>query len=417
MASSKAVDNVFKVKLPSAATKLRELFYNAHMVHSHIAHFYALGAPDFIVGPDADPAKRNILGVIEKVGLDVGKSVIKHRAYAQKIQEILGGKATHPVCGLPGGMSRALKPEERDEIEPWTDSLVDFCSFTFQAFEDIVLKNKAYVDLILSDVYALKTYDIGLVDENEYPNFYHGTVKINDPDGNELARFEQQDYLEHIGEHVEPWTYLKFPFLKKLGWKGFVDGMDGGVPRTAPLARLNVAKGMATPKAQAEYEKMYTTLGGKPVHQTLAMHWARIIELMQAAEDCQRLIRDPEITSTEIRNIPQRTPKEGIGIVEAPRGTLIHHYKTDPNGIVTDVNLIVATVFNNACMCMDIKSAAQKLIKDGKVDHGILNMVEMAFRAYDPCFACSTNALPGEMPLIVKMYDHKREIVGEWRRD
>jgi F420-non-reducing hydrogenase large subunit len=414
MASGKAVDAVYKVEIPSAARKLRELFYNAQIAHSHIAHFYALGAPDFIVGPDADPAKRNILGVIEKVGLEVGKEVIKHRRYAQKIQEILGGKATHPVCALPGGMSRALKEEERDEIEPWTDSMVDFCSFTFQAFEDIVLKNQDYVDLILSDVYALSTYDIGLVDENDHVNFYDGVVKITDPEGKEFARFKPNEYLDHIGEHVEPWTYLKFPFLKKLGWQGLTDGR---IPRAAPLARLNVSNGMATPKAQAEYDKMYKTLGGKPVRHTLAMHWARIIELMQAAEDMQRLIRDPQITSTEVRNIPRETPSEGVGIVEAPRGTLIHHYKTDEKGIVTDVNLIVATIFNNACMCMDIRSAAQKLIKGGKVTDGILNMVEMAFRAYDPCFACSTNTLPGEMPLIVKMYDHEKNVVGEWKRD
>ncbi len=417
MASGKAVDAVFKAKIPSAARKLRELFYNAQMTHSHIAHFYALGAPDFIVGPDADPAKRNILGVIETVGLEIGAEVIKHRAYAQKIQETLGGKATHPVCALPGGMSRPLKEEERETIEPWTDSIVDFCSFTFKAFEDIVLKNQSYVDLILSDVYALRTYDIGLVDENDHPNFYDGTVKVTDPDGNEFLRFKENEYLEHIGEHVEPWTYLKFPFLKKIGWKGLVDGPESGLMRAAPLARLNVASGMATPKAQEEYEKMYKTLGGKPVRHTLAMHWARIIELMQAAETMQRLIRDPEITSTHVRDIPHETPEEGVGIIEAPRGTLIHHYKTDKNGIVTDVNLIVATVFNNGCMCMDIRSAAQKLIKAGNVNDGILNMVEMAFRAYDPCFACSTNALPGEMPLIVKMYDHERSVVGEWRRD
>ncbi|MBD3336896.1 MAG: Ni/Fe hydrogenase subunit alpha [Candidatus Eisenbacteria bacterium] len=417
MASAKAVDNVYHATPPPAAVKLRELFYNAHMAHSHIAHFYALGAPDFIVGPDADPGLRNILGVIQKVGVEVGKEVIKHRAYAQKIQEMIGGKATHSVCALPGGMSKPLTKEERDEIEPWTDSMVEFCKFTFQAFEDIVLKNQSYVDLITGDTYALKTYYISVVDENDAPNFYDGRIKVVDPEGNEFLRFNQEDYLEHIAEHVEPWTYLKFPFLTKIGWSGLVDGKDSGVVRAAPLARLNAAKGMATPQANAEYNKMYEVLGGKPVHHTLAMHWARIIEMMQSAEDMQRLIRDPEITSTEVRALPAETPDEGVGIIEAPRGTLIHHYKTDPKGIVTDVNLIVATVFNHAAICMDVKQSAQKLIRGGNVNDGLLNMVEMAFRAYDPCFACSTNTLPGEMPLIVRMYDSRRELVQEWRRD
>ncbi len=417
MASAKAVDNVYKADPTPAAKKLRELFYNAHMVHSHIAHFYALGAPDFIVGPEADPAKRNILGVIEKVGLEAGTEVIKHRAYAQKIQEILGGKATHPVCALPGGMSKALKKEERDEMEKWIISTIEFAKFTLKAFEDIVLKNQEYVDLILSDVYMLKTYYIGMVDENNHPNFYHGKIRIVDPEGKEFAKFDQQDYLDHVREHVESWTYLKFPFLKKIGWKGLVDGKESGVVRAAPLARLNVSEGMATPLADAEYKKMFQTLGGKPVHHTLAMHWARIIELMYSAERQLELIRDPEITSPDVRTIPSETPSEGVGIVEAPRGTLIHHYKTDSNGILTDVNLIVATVFNNAAMCLDIKSAAQKLIKDGHVTQGILNKVEMAFRAYDPCFACSTNTLPGEMPLIVKLHNADGSLADEWRRD
>lgn len=417
MASAKAVDNVYKADPTPAAKKLRELFYNAHVVHSHIAHFYALGAPDFIVGPEADPAKRNILGVIEKVGLEVGTEVIKHRAYAQKIQEIIGGKATHPVCALPGGMSKALKKEERDEMEPWIKSTIEFAKFTLKAFEDIVLKNKEYVDLILSDVYKLKTYYIGMVDENNRPNFYHGQIRIVDPDGKEFAKFDQQDYLEHVREHVESWTYLKFPFLKNVGWKGLIDGKESGVVRAAPLARLNVSEGMATPLADAEYQKMFQTLGGKPVHHTLAMHWARIIELMYSAERQLELIRDPEITSPDVRTIPSETPSEGVGIVEAPRGTLIHHYKTDSNGILTDVNLVVATVFNNAAMCLDIKSAAQKLIKNGHVTQGILNKVEMAFRAYDPCFACSTNTLPGEMPLIVKLHNADGSVADEWRRD
>ena len=196
-----------------------------------------------------------------------------------------------------------------------------------------------------------------------------------------------------------------------MGWKGFVDGTDSGVYRVAPLARLNVCDGMATPLAQAEYERMFATLGGKPAHNTLAFHWARLVEALYAAERMLELAQDRDITDPNIRNIPTATPEEGIGIVEAPRGTLIHHYKTDKNGIITEANLIVATVNNAAAICMSIEKAAKSLIKGGKVSDGLLNMVEMAFRAYDPCFACATHTLPGKMPLFIRIRDKQGEVV------
>ena len=405
MASSKAVDAVFHVDPPSAAKKLRELFYCAHMIHSHIAHFYALAAPDFVLGPQADPAERNILGVVAKVGVEIGGEVIKHRAYAQDIQAMIGGKATHPVCGVPGGMSKAIDEEERKQIQEMAESTVEFAKFSLQLFNDVVLKNKEYVDIILGDVYTMQSYYMGLVDEKNKVNFYEGDIRVVDPEGKEFVKFKPAEYLDHIGEHVEPWTYLKFPYLKKIGWKGFVEGKDSGVYRVAPLARLNVADGMATPLAQEAYQAMYSTLGGKPVHATLANHWARLVELMYAAERLLDLSKDPEITSPDVRAIPTATPDEGVGVVEAPRGTLFHHYKTDPEGMITDLNLIVATGNNHAAICMSIKKAAQGLIKGGKVSEGLLNMVEMAFRAYDPCFGCATHSLPGQMPLVVQIRD------------
>ncbi len=206
-----------------------------------------------------------------------------------------------------------------------------------------------------------------------------------------------------MAERVEPWSYLKFPYLKKVGWKGFVDGVDSGVYKATPLSRLNAADGMATPLAQAEYQRFYETLGGKPVHHTLATHWARLIELLYAAERWVQLATDPEITGTQYRVLPTETPTEGVGCVEAPRGTLTHHYWTDPRGIVTRVNLIVGTTNNNAPIAMSVKRAAQKLIQKGLVREGLLNMVEMAFRAYDPCFGCATHSLPGQMPLEVRL--------------
>jgi F420-non-reducing hydrogenase large subunit len=416
--STRALDDLYKVDPPPAAKKLRELFYCAHMLHSHIAHFYALAAPDFVLGPEADPAERNILGVVAKVGVEIGGSVIKHRSYAQKIQEMLGGRATHSVMGLPGGVSKGLTKEEQKQVVEWAKSEVEFAKFSLKLFDDVVLANKAYVDLILSDGYKLTTHHMGLVDENDKVNFYDGFVRVVDTTGKEIVKFPARGtaYLEHIAEHVEPWTYLKFPYLKAKGWKGFVDGQDSGIYRVAPLARLNAADGMATPAAQEAYEKYFETLGGKPVQATLANHWARLIELLYAAERLLELARDPEITSDEIRTLPTETPDEGAAVIEAPRGTLFHHYKTDERGIVRAVNLIVATGNNHAAICMSVKKAAQAVIKKGKVTEGLLNMVEMAFRAYDPCFGCATHSLPGEMPLVANIYDHEGNLVRTLER-
>jgi len=414
-ASTKALDAAFHVEPPPAAKKLRELMYSGYYVYDHTLHFYFLGAPDFVVGPDAPPAERNILGVIKKVGLDIAKEVIKHRAYGQKITAIIGGKATHPVCGLPGGISKPLKEEERQEIEKMAGSSVEFAKFTLKVFEDVVLKNKKYVDLILSDAYTLPTYYMGLVDQNNKVNFYDGNVRVVDPEGREFVKFAPSDYLDVIEEHVEEWTYVKLPYLKKVGWKGWVSGPTSGIYRVGPLSRLNASEGMATPLAQQEYKRMYETLGGRPVHSTLAFHWARLVELLYAAERALELSRDEEITSKEIRS-KLGSPGEGVGIVEAARGTLIHHYQLDEEGLAKKVNLIVATTNNAPAICMSIRDAAKGLIRGGAVSEGLLNMVEMAFRAYDPCFACATHFAVGQMPLEVKIYDHEKKLLKTLKR-
>jgi F420-non-reducing hydrogenase large subunit len=414
-ASVKALDAAFNVEPPSAAKKLRELMYAAYFIYDHILHFYYLGGPDFVVGPDAPPEKRNIIGVIEKAGLEVGKEVIKHRAYGQKMTEIVGGKATHPVCGLPGGVSKPLSEENRIEIEKMAESCLKFAKFTLKLFHDIVLGNSKYVDLIKSQSYTHKTYYMGLVDENNKVNFYDGKVRVVDQNAEEFLKFKPKDYLTHVGEHVEQWSYSKMPYLKKFGWKGLVDGPDSGIYRVGPLGRLNASDGMATPLAQAEYETMYKTLGGKPVHSTLAFHWARLIELQYATERALELVRDPEIISKDVRAQPGE-PGEGVGIVEAARGTLIHDYALDRDALVKNVNLIVATTNNYPAICMSVRDAAKGLIHGGKVDQGLLNMVEMAFRAYDPCFACATHYAIGQMPLTVEIYDHNKKLLKTVQR-
>jgi F420-non-reducing hydrogenase large subunit len=364
------------------------------------------------MGPDASPAERNILGVIGKVGLELGGAVINTRKQNHWIIQTVGGRPIHPCFGLPGGVSRAINEEERAKIEEIAKGSVEFAKLTLKVFDDVVLKNKTYLDMILSDTFTQKSYNMGLVDKNNKVNFYDGKVRVVGPDGKELCKYGPREYLEHIAERVEPWTYLKFPYLKKVGWKGFVDGKDSGVYRATPLSRLNAADGMATPLAQAEYEKMYSTLGGKPVNYTLATHWARLIELLYAAERLLELSRDPEITSPNIRNIPTAKPDEGVGIVEAPRGTLTHHYITDEKGVIKKCNLIVGTTNNYAALFMSVKKAAADLIKPGvKITEGLLNRIEMAWRPYDPCMSCATHALPGQLPLEVTIYDaHGNEV-------
>jgi F420-non-reducing hydrogenase large subunit len=238
-------------------------------------------------------------------------------------------------------------------------------------------------------------------------------IRVTDPEGKEYVKYEAKDYAQHVAERVEPWSYLKFPYLKGVGWKGFVDGMDSGVYCATPLSRLNASDGMATPGAQEAFEKFYETLGSKktngryyPVHHRLATHWARLIELLYAAERMLELATDPEITDPNVRAPITEKPDEGIGSVEAPRGTLTHHYQTDENGILTKVNLIVGTTNNYAPIAMSVKKAAQGLIKKGtEVTEGTLNTIEMAFRNYDPCMSCATHSLPGQMPLEVIIHD------------
>jgi F420-non-reducing hydrogenase large subunit len=417
MAATKALDDLYKVDPPIAAKKIREMIYNIFFVEDHSLHFYFLGGPDFVVGPSAPKGERNILGVLGKVGLEVGKEVISMRRQLRALISLAGGKVVHPVLGLPGGVAKALTAEDQKQFIEVTEKSIKFAEFSLQVFRDIVLKNKQYVDWILSDIYTHKTFYMGQVDSKNRPNFYDGDIRVVTPEGKEFAKFKPQDYLKHVAEHVEPWSYIKFCYLKEVGWKGFEEGAASGVYAVAPLARLNAAEGMATPKAQAAYEEFYKTLGGKPVHHTLANHWARLVELLYAAERSYELAKDPDIISPNVRTIPNKTPKEGIGIVEAPRGTLFHHYCSDDHGIVTKANLIVATQNNAARMAMSVDKAARGVIKAGKVDDGILNMVEMAFRAYDPCHGCATHALPGQMPIIVRVYDSNRQLAQEVRRD
>ncbi len=425
MASVKALDALFDVEPPPAAKKIRELLYMAFFVSDHTTHFYAMGGPDFIVGHDAAPSERNLLGVIRKVGVDIGRQIMDCRARNHRVIEMLGGRGIHLVGGLPGGWSKAVSGEERLEIEAHARKNIDFALLSLKLFDDIVLGNTVYRELLTSDIYTHKTYYMGTVDGHGSINFYDGMMKVVDPDGNDFITYHPRDYALHIAEHVEQWTYLKFPYLRQVGWSGFEDGGSSGVYCASPLARLNVSNSMATPLAQEHFERFYNFFGShkingryQPVHFRLATHWARLIEMLYAAERMLELAVDPEITSSSVRTIPGHITGIGIGTVEAPRGTLTHHYETDERGVIKKMNLIVGTTNNHAPISMSIKRAAAALIKRGKaIEEQLLNKIEMAFRLYDPCLSCATHSLPGAMPLVVTIRDFNGEVVRNIARE
>ena len=417
MAATKALDALYQVEPTPAGRKIRELVYHTFMLEDHALHVFILGGPDFIVGPEAPPAERNILGVIGTVGLEAGKKVIATRRRLRELIAYFGGKVVHPVLGQPGGVSKALKPEDLPRFKELARDGLEFAEWTLQVFKQLVLGNPDYVKLITSDAYTHKTCYLGTVDAQNKVSFYDGKLRVVDCTGQEVCKFAPAQYRDFIAEHVEPWSYMKFTYLKQRGWQGFTEGPDTSIYAVAPLARLNAADGMATPKAQAAYAEFFQALGGKPVHHTLANHWARVVEMLYAAERIVELVNDPEITSPEVRRIPTAVPTEGIGVVEAPRGTLFHHYQTDPRGLITMANLIVATGNNAARIAMSVEKAAKGLIKGGHVTEGLLNKVEMAFRAYDPCLGCATHALPGHTPLKVSIFNHHRQLLHQLVQD
>ncbi|MCP5523549.1 MAG: Ni/Fe hydrogenase subunit alpha [Verrucomicrobiales bacterium] len=413
MAATKCLDDLYQIQPTPAGRKIRELVYNTFVLEDHALHFFVLGGPDFVVGPEAPAGERNILGVIGKVGIEAGKKVIGTRKRLRELIAYFGGKVVHPVLGLPGGVSKRLKPEDLPKFQELAKDGVEFAEWTHQVFKDIVLANPDYVNMITSDTFTHKTCYMGMVDEENKVNFYDGKLRVVDCDGKEVCKFAAQQYRDFVAEHVEPWSYMKFTFLKDRGWTDFSEGPDTGIYGVGPLARLNAADAMATPKAQAAFEEFYQTLGGRPVHHTLATHWARVIEMIYAAERMEELVNDPEILNENIREVPTKVPTEGMGVVEAPRGTLFHHYQTDERGVISMANMIVATGNNAARIAMSVERAAKGLIKGGNVTDGLLNKVEMAFRAYDPCLGCATHSLPGHLPLTVNIYDHRRGLMQQ----
>jgi F420-non-reducing hydrogenase large subunit len=418
LAPAKAADQIYGVDPPITAKLLREMLALGHNVHSHILHFYAFALPDFVLGEKTKPGTHNILGIYQAFP-EVAKEAIKARGYAQKIQAMIGAKATHPVTVIPGGISKGITKEDAEEILQMSKVITEFGKLGLQVFNDLVVKNMDQMSLIDSDAYKMKSYYMSVVGpENELDFYPSDTVKVIDSKGKQVAKYPAKEYLDHIAEHVEPWSYLKFPFLKNIGWKGLEANPESGLYRVNSLARLNVVDKIKTPLAQEAFEEMYKTLGGKPAHHTLGFNWARLVEILYCGERMIEIAENPLLYSENYRTPVKKNmiTGEGVGVIEAPRGTLYHHYQTDDNARVRKANIIVATTNNNAAICLSVKQAAQEMIKKGQYNDDGLNKIEMAFRAYDPCLACATHSLPGQMPISVEIYDHKKQLIKVLKR-
>lgn len=404
LASAKAGDDALGAPPPRPANLLRELMHMGQVVQSHGMHFFELAGPDLLLGFDADPAIRNAVGLLQADPALTLKAV-NLRKWGQEIIRILGGRRIHPSFAVPGGVNKALKAEERDLILADYDEIISTIQTGIAIIYDWAEKNKEDIDKFG----VFSTGYFGLVKPGNTLELYDGQIRLIGRDGNELEMFDPHNYLDYIAEHVEPWSYLKFPYYKKMGY-------PGGVYRVGPLGRCNASERMATPLADAELKRFKALNDGKPVENTLHYHTARLVETLYAAENVKVLLDDPDILSNDILNTCRDPKPQGIGVIEAPRGTLIHNYWLKDNGQIERVNLIVSTGHNNWSMCEAVDSVAKTYINGHEISEGILNRVEAAIRAHDPCLSCSTHAV-GQMPIIVEFRDSSDNLIKTLSRD
>jgi F420-non-reducing hydrogenase large subunit len=405
LASAKTNDAVFGVTPPSAGRKLRELCNAVAYTEEHILHFFFLAGADFVMGPDSDYSVRNVIGIAQ-ANPEIGRQVVRNRHLGAKMLNILSGKSIHPVTAVPGGFSKPLTEAERQEVLAMANEVLEFAKFAIAYSKENLFAK--YLDAI-EVIGAINTGFLGTVTDDGTLDLYDGKARLMKTDGT-YEEFEYAQYTDYISEHIEPWTYLKFPYAKKWGEFSMDIDNPSGIYRTNSLARMNVCDRISTPLAQAELEEFREKFG-RPAQLSLLYNWARLIELLYNAEKAVELLNDPEITSPETRVPVTPRAARGVGSVEAPRGTLIHDYETDENGLVTNVNLIVGTTHNNAPINMSVKQTAKALIKDGNYDQGTLNRLEMAIRAYDPCLSCATHKLDGTIALKVEIRNARGKII------
>ncbi|MBL4901771.1 MAG: Ni/Fe hydrogenase subunit alpha [Desulfocapsa sp.] len=379
LSSNKAVDGCFGVTPTATGHKLRELCQTMAHINDKILHFFFLAAPDFVIGPDADFAVRNVIGIVKEAP-ELATQVVKMRQLGQMMLERFAGKAIHPIAGVVGGFAKPMSEEERRGLLEDTKTLLDFALFAMDFAKTSVFPK--YEETIAT-LGCITTGFLGTVDDTGALQLYDGNLRLMKADGS-LTEFPVSQYDQYLSEHVESWTYGKLPYAQCWD-EGFSMDLENpkGIYRANTLARINVADRIATPHAQAEFEEFREKFG-RPAQGTLLYHWARLIELVYACERTIELLEQDDITDTNIRAKVEAKAGRGIGHVEAPRGTLIHDYTTDENGLIVKANMIVGTTHNIAPMNMSVKQAATTLIKDGVYDEGLLNKVEMAVRAYDP---------------------------------
>jgi NAD-reducing hydrogenase large subunit len=380
------------------------LMHMGQIIQSHGMHFFELAGPDLLLGFDSDPATRNVVGIIQ-ANPALALKAVNLRKFGQDIIYTLGGRRVHPNFAVAGGVNKALKMEERDHILAGVDEAIATTQVGISIMKEWAAANQEDINKFA----VFPTGYFGLVTPNDSLELYDGMIRLIDANGTELEKFDGRNYLDVIAEHVENWSYLKFPYYKKMGW-------PGGVYRVGPLGRLNASKQIDTPLADAELKIFKSLNQGKPVENTLLYHYARLIECLFAVEKAKLLLDDPDILSKDTMNTHHDFKGVGVGVIEAPRGTLFHHYWTNKQGQLERVNLIVATGHNNWAMSKAVDSVAKTYINGNVVREGLLNRVEAAIRAYDPCLSCSTHAV-GQMPLSIDIVDPSGEVVRNLCRD
>ena len=398
LAGAKAADAVQGSPAPRPANLLRELMHMGQVIQSNGMHFFELSGPDLLLGFDADPALRNVIGLAHAAP-EIALKAVGLRRFGQEIIRTLGGRRIHPNFAVAGGVNKALQASERESIRAGIEANLETAKMGVSIMKDWAQRNMEDINKFA----VLKSGYMSIVNEDDSLNLYDGNICLVDRTGKQLEKFPGSDYLDYIAEHVENWSYLKFPYYKKMGF-------PEGVYRVGPLGRMNAVKNISTPIAGEEHKLFKALNNGDPVGQTLYFHYARMIEVIFCIERVAELLDDPDILSTDILNTKKDYQGEGVGILEAPRGTLIHHYQADETGKLTKVNLIVATGHNNWAMTEAVDSVAKTYIVGGEVKEGMLNRVEAAVRAHDPCLSCSTHAV-GQMPIQIEMLDSQGQVV------
>ena len=403
LAAAKAGDAVLGCPPPKPAALLRELMHMGQVIQSHGMHFFELAGPDLILGFDHDPATRNVVGLVQ-ADPELTLKAVRLRKFGQSIISELGERSVHPTFAVPGGVSHAFNAESRDRLLAQLDEQIA----TIQTGLQIATR---WVEANLDTIREFAVFPTGymsLVTPQNSLELYDGKIRLVGQDGQQLEKFDPQSYLDYIAEHVEPWSYLKFPYYKKLGY-------PEGVYRVGPLGRLNAVDQIDTPLANAEFQRFKALNHGLPVENTLHYHYARLIETLFAAERARVLLEDPDILSTDIHNTHQEPREQGVGVIEAPRGTLIHHYWINAYGQISKANLIVATGHNNYAMSKAVDDVAKTYVHGPDISEGMLNRVEHAIRAHDPCLSCSTHAV-GSMPMEVSVYDPQGNLLRVIKR-